>query len=139
MVFRIRELLIRQRTQAINALRGHLGEFGQIVPQGATNATRLVGIVEDPDSSRITGSPWPTHSPTLRLEPPLTGARYGASRFLNGRRRSRCRTFRRAAEFGCRFTCPGTLQKQRLRPIMGSCGQQWRRGLEQLPRWRCVR
>jgi transposase len=31
MVFRIRELLIRQRTQSINALRGHLGEFGQIV------------------------------------------------------------------------------------------------------------
>jgi transposase len=50
MVFRIRELLIRQRTQAINALRGHLGEFGQIVPQGAANAERLVAIVEDPDS-----------------------------------------------------------------------------------------
>jgi transposase len=31
MVFRVRELLIRQRTQAINALRGHLTEFGQIV------------------------------------------------------------------------------------------------------------
>jgi transposase len=29
LVFRIRELLIRQRTQAINALRGHLGEFGR--------------------------------------------------------------------------------------------------------------
>ncbi len=28
MVFRVRELLIRQRTQAINALRGHLTEFG---------------------------------------------------------------------------------------------------------------
>ena len=50
MVFRIRELLIRQRTQAINALRGHLGEFGQVVPQGAANAARLVAIVEDPDS-----------------------------------------------------------------------------------------
>jgi transposase len=50
MVFRIRELLIRQRTQAINALRGHLGEFGQIVPQGAANAARLIAIVEDPDS-----------------------------------------------------------------------------------------
>ena len=50
MVFRIRELLIRQRTQAINALRGHLGEFGQIVPQGAANAARLIGIVDDPDS-----------------------------------------------------------------------------------------
>lgn len=50
MVFRIRELLIRQRTQAINALRGHLGEFGQIVPQGAGNTTRLIAMIEDPDS-----------------------------------------------------------------------------------------
>ncbi len=50
MVFRIRELLIRQRTQMINALRGHLGEFGQIVPQGAANAARLISIVENPDS-----------------------------------------------------------------------------------------
>jgi transposase len=50
MVFRIRELLIRQRTQMINALRGHLGEFGHIVPQGAANAARLISIVEDPDS-----------------------------------------------------------------------------------------
>jgi transposase len=50
MVFRIRELLTRQRTQAINAHRGHLGEFGQIVPQGAANATRLIDIVEDPEN-----------------------------------------------------------------------------------------
>lgn len=50
MVFRVRELLIRQRTQAINALRGHLTEFGQIVPQGATNASKLIAVVEDPDS-----------------------------------------------------------------------------------------
>lgn len=48
MVFRVRELLIRQRTQAINALRGHLSEFGQIVPQGAANASKLIAIVEDP-------------------------------------------------------------------------------------------
>src|SRR6056297_2260657 len=50
MVFRVRELLIRQRTQAINALRGHLSEFGQVAPQGATNAARLIAIVEDPES-----------------------------------------------------------------------------------------
>ena len=50
MVFRIRELLIRQRTQAINSLRGHLTEFGLIVPQGAANAARLIAIVEDPDN-----------------------------------------------------------------------------------------
>jgi transposase len=50
MVFRVRELLIRQRTQAINALRVHLTEFGQIVPQGAANASKLIAVVEDPDS-----------------------------------------------------------------------------------------
>lgn len=32
MVFRVRTFLIRQWTQAINALRGHLAEFGHIVP-----------------------------------------------------------------------------------------------------------
>jgi transposase len=49
MEFRMRENLIRQRTQAINALRGHLSEFGQVVPQGAANAVRLIAIVEDPE------------------------------------------------------------------------------------------
>jgi hypothetical protein len=60
MVFRIREFLIGQRTQAISALREHLTEFGQFVPQGATNATRLIAIVADPqaqqDASAGTGS-----------------------------------------------------------------------------------
>ena len=51
MVFRVRELLIRQRTQAINALRGHLAEFGEIVPQGAANASKLIALVEDPKHS----------------------------------------------------------------------------------------
>lgn len=49
-VFRVRELLIRQRTQSINALRGHLTEFGQIVPKGSANVARLVKLVEDPAS-----------------------------------------------------------------------------------------
>lgn len=51
MIFRVRELLIRQRTQAINALRGHLTEIGQIVPQGAANASKLIAIVEDADNA----------------------------------------------------------------------------------------
>jgi transposase len=51
MIFRVRELLIRQRTQAIHALRGHLTEFGQIVPQGAANASKLIAIVEDADNA----------------------------------------------------------------------------------------
>jgi transposase len=32
MVFRTRDLLVRQRTQLINALRGHLAELGIIAP-----------------------------------------------------------------------------------------------------------
>jgi len=34
MAFKVRDLLVRQRTQTINALRGHLMEYGLIVPQG---------------------------------------------------------------------------------------------------------
>ena len=50
MVFRVRELLIRQRTQTINALRGHLTKFGEVVPQGTANAARLSAIIVDPAS-----------------------------------------------------------------------------------------
>ena len=47
---RMLKLLIGQRIQAINALRGHLTEFGEVVPQGAANAARLSAIIEDPSS-----------------------------------------------------------------------------------------
>ena len=40
-LFRSRELLVRQRTQTINALRGHLAEFGLVVPLGIHNVERL--------------------------------------------------------------------------------------------------
>jgi transposase len=49
-VFRARDLLVRQRTQLINALRGHLAEFGMVVRQGAENAPKLVELVRDPAS-----------------------------------------------------------------------------------------
>ena len=49
-VFRARDLLVRQRTQLINALRGHLAEFGMVVRQGADNAPKLVELVMDPAS-----------------------------------------------------------------------------------------
>ncbi len=53
MVFRVRELLIRRRTQAINALPRQLREFEQVVPQGAANASKLITIVEDPESEML--------------------------------------------------------------------------------------
>ena len=49
-VFRTRDLLVRQRTQLINALRGHLGEFGYVVRQGAGHVAKLVELVADPAS-----------------------------------------------------------------------------------------
>lgn len=49
-VFRARDLLVRQRTQMINALRGHLGEYGMVVRKGAENTPKLVELVSDPAS-----------------------------------------------------------------------------------------
>lgn len=48
MNFRARDLLVRQRTQTINALRGHLAEFGIVAPQGAAHVSRLGRAMEDP-------------------------------------------------------------------------------------------
>jgi transposase len=50
-VFRARDLLVRQRTQCINALRGHLAEYGHVVPQGPAHIDTLIALVEDPASS----------------------------------------------------------------------------------------
>src|SRR3954447_25581772 len=50
-VFRARDLLVRQRTQGINALRGHLSEYGYVFPQGITHADAVIAHVEDPDSA----------------------------------------------------------------------------------------
>ena len=41
MVFRTRALLVRQRTQTVNALRGHLAEFGLVAPRGVANIEQL--------------------------------------------------------------------------------------------------
>lgn len=49
MAFRTRDLLVRQRTQTINALRGHLAEFGIIAPVGAAHVERLRAAADGPD------------------------------------------------------------------------------------------
>jgi transposase len=53
---RVRELLVRQRTMLINALRSHLAEIGIVEAQGATKVGTLVAIVQNPDDRRISGS-----------------------------------------------------------------------------------
>jgi transposase len=50
---RARELLVRQRTMLINALRGHCAEFGLISAQGASKVTDLIYIIHDPEDTRL--------------------------------------------------------------------------------------
>jgi transposase len=50
-VFRARDLLVHQRTQCINALRGHLAEYGYVFPQGITHADALIVHIEDQTST----------------------------------------------------------------------------------------
>jgi transposase len=53
MLHRARELLIRQRTMLINALRGHLAEFGIIMRQGKAGVGTLVALIEDDEQASI--------------------------------------------------------------------------------------
>jgi len=46
---RSRDLLVRQRTKLIQALRGYLGEFGLVAPKGAWNVTLLETMMSDAD------------------------------------------------------------------------------------------
>ena len=62
-IHRVRELLIRQRTQLINAIRGHLAEFGIVGPERAHKIGLLTTIVEDETDARIA----PLVRRTLRL------------------------------------------------------------------------
>jgi transposase len=47
LVFRTRDLLGRQRNQMINAIRGHLAEYGWVAPRGPSCVTMLGELVED--------------------------------------------------------------------------------------------
>lgn len=47
LVFRTRDLLVRQRTQLINAIRGHLTEYGWVAPKGPSHVAMLGDLLED--------------------------------------------------------------------------------------------
>ena len=54
MLHRTRDLLVRQRTQLINAKRAHLAELGLVAAQGRDGLKTLIGIVMD-EASRVPG------------------------------------------------------------------------------------
>lgn len=49
LVFRTRDLLVRQRTQLINAIRGHLTEYGWVAPKGPSHVAMLGDLLEEED------------------------------------------------------------------------------------------
>jgi transposase len=48
---RLRELLVRQRTMLINAIRGHCAEFGLVGAQGTSGSRDLVDRIQQADSA----------------------------------------------------------------------------------------
>ena len=49
MAYRTRDLLVRQRTQTINALRAHLAEHGIVAPTGPAHVGRLAAVIDGDD------------------------------------------------------------------------------------------
>jgi transposase len=53
MLHRARELLVRQRTMLVNALRGHLAEFGIVAAKGLHKVEGLIEIVRHGGDDRV--------------------------------------------------------------------------------------
>jgi transposase len=51
MQHKVREMLVQQRTQLFNGLRGHLAEIGVIAAQGTCNMRSLGGLIHEGDAS----------------------------------------------------------------------------------------
>ncbi|WP_428374762.1 IS110 family transposase [Lichenicoccus sp.] len=53
MLHRTRELLVRQRTMLVNALRGHMAELGVIAPQGISRVADLVAVLMGENTASV--------------------------------------------------------------------------------------
>jgi transposase len=50
---RARDLLVRQRTMLVNALRSHFAEFGIVAPAGQRRVAQLLALLQDEEASSI--------------------------------------------------------------------------------------
>jgi len=72
MLHRTRDLLMRQRTQVINALRAHLGELGITAAQGKAGLTELLAIIAGSTDERL---PTEAHASLMVLAAELQAMR----------------------------------------------------------------
>ena len=100
MQHRTRDLLMRQRTQVINALRAHLAELGIVAAQGDKGVKELLTIVTDKKDERL---PIDAHASVIVL-----AAQLEAVQTLIGSIERRIKTQHRANEASKRLeTIPG--------------------------------
>jgi transposase len=69
-IHKVRELLMKQRTMTMNALRSLMAEFGIVVMEGPRHIAELEAILADPDDRRIAA---PLHGALLMLAETLRG------------------------------------------------------------------
>jgi transposase len=53
MLHRTRELLVRQRTMLVNAIRSHMAEFGIVAPVGVPQVKELLAVIADQQDDRL--------------------------------------------------------------------------------------
>lgn len=53
MIYKVRELLVRQRAQATNAFRSHLSELGIVAAQGRSKLADLIAMVRDANDDAL--------------------------------------------------------------------------------------
>ncbi len=53
MLHRTRELLVRQRTMLVNAIRAHMVEFGVVTRVGLPQVKELLAVIADQEDERI--------------------------------------------------------------------------------------
>src|SRR6266550_1007669 len=100
MQHRTRDLLMRQRTQSINAFRAHLAELGIVAAQGDAGVTELLAIMADEQDTRL---PIDARASVIVL-----AAQLGALRTLIGSIEKRIKTQHRSNEVSRRVeTIPG--------------------------------
>lgn len=73
LVFRTRDLLVRQRTQLINAIRGHLTEYGWVAPKGPSHVSVLDDLLDGEIGSSLPNAAIPMFRTMLDLLEILNG------------------------------------------------------------------
>jgi transposase len=69
-IHKVRELMVKQRTMLINALRGLMAEFGIVAATGPQHVEELVAVLSDPADDRI---PQPLHTALMQMVQTLRG------------------------------------------------------------------